>query len=105
MKTHEVLNQPPPLDGYNVIDGDQPLHEGLKREGGAWVLPKLTELGALAGGEAMAWGRQANDNPPQLRAFDACLNHPKFSLLASPISIRCWSKATFRAGKSPSKGC
>jgi putative acyl-CoA dehydrogenase len=70
MKTHEVLNQPTALDGYNVIDGDQPLLEGLKREGGAWILPKLTELGALAGGEAMAWGRLANDNPPVLRTFD-----------------------------------
>ncbi|MFT3839936.1 MAG: acyl-CoA dehydrogenase family protein [Myxococcaceae bacterium] len=70
MKTHEVVNQSYSLDGYNVVDGDQPLLEGLKREGGAWILPKLTELGALAGGEAMAWGRLANDNPPVLRTHD-----------------------------------
>ncbi len=70
MKTHEVTNQPPPLEGYDVAEGDRALLEGLEREGGGWSLAKLHELGAIAGGEAMVWGRQANHFPPELKAFD-----------------------------------
>ena len=70
MKTHDVTNQSIPLEGYNVVEGDAALTEGLKREGGGWSLEKLNELGKLAGGDAIAWGRDANENPPVLRAFD-----------------------------------
>ena len=33
--THEVINQPPPLEGYNAFDADPALREALEREGGA----------------------------------------------------------------------
>src|SRR5258707_5220751 len=32
--THEVLNQPPPLAGYNLFEHDTPIAEALEREGG-----------------------------------------------------------------------
>src|SRR5437899_60094 len=48
MPTHEVLNQPPPLEGYNLFATDR----------------------ALAGGEALGWGVEANANPPVLRTHD-----------------------------------
>ncbi len=32
--THEVFNQPPPLEDYNPFDADRPLVEALRREGG-----------------------------------------------------------------------
>ena len=37
MATHEVLNQPPPLEGYDVFGQDQSLVEGLHREGAVWA--------------------------------------------------------------------
>ena len=36
-RTHEVSNQPPPLEDYNVFAADAVLVEGLKRWGGAWA--------------------------------------------------------------------
>ena len=37
MPTHEVLNQPPPLEGYNLFATDRALAEGVRREGAAWA--------------------------------------------------------------------
>jgi putative acyl-CoA dehydrogenase len=68
--THEVFNQTPPLEGYNVFEQDRPLVEALAREGGEWASDRARALGEIAGGEAIAWGRQANDNPPLLRTHD-----------------------------------
>jgi putative acyl-CoA dehydrogenase len=68
--THEVFNQPPPLTGYDVSD-DPSLLAAVEREGAGWALAEVRELGRLAGSErAQKWGRQANENPPLLRAFD-----------------------------------
>ncbi|MGH9136147.1 MAG: acyl-CoA dehydrogenase family protein [Acidimicrobiales bacterium] len=69
--THEVTNQPPPLEGYDVFGCDAPLVEGVDRTGAAWAVPDLHRLGELAGsGEAIEWGFQANTNPPVLRTHD-----------------------------------
>ncbi len=71
MATHEVRNQPPPLEGYNVFDQDQALSEGLTREGAGWAEHQLRALGERAGSpEAIAWGFDANTHPPVLRAHD-----------------------------------
>src|SRR3989475_1001009 len=67
----EVANQPPPLVGYNLFDADLPLRESLEREGGSWAYDLVHELGRRAGTEeAIAWGFQANSNPPQLHTHD-----------------------------------
>jgi putative acyl-CoA dehydrogenase len=68
--THEVTNQPPPLVGYNVFEQDRPLTEALEREGGGWAADRARAVGELAGGDAIEWGRQANENPPVLRTHD-----------------------------------
>ena len=69
--THEVLNQAPPLLDYNLFEQDAPLRESLERESADWSRDWLHELGRLAGTEeAISWGFQANDNPPQLRTHD-----------------------------------
>ncbi len=68
--THEVLNQPPPLEGYNLFDHDTPLAEALEREGGEWACERVRAVGELAGGEAIRWGIQANAYPPVLRTHD-----------------------------------
>ncbi len=67
----EVTNQPPPLDPYNLLTSDNALREAIGREGASWALPQLTELGATLGAaETVALGFAANENPPQLRAYD-----------------------------------
>jgi putative acyl-CoA dehydrogenase len=68
--THEVLNQPPPLTDYNLFREDRALVEALRREGGGWAEARADRIGALAGGEPLAWGYQANAFPPVLRTHD-----------------------------------
>jgi putative acyl-CoA dehydrogenase len=69
--THEVLNQPPPLAGYDLYDADPVLAQALHREGAGWAEDEVRALGVLAGGpEAIAWGEAADANPPVLRTHD-----------------------------------
>ena len=68
--THEVQNQPPPLEGYDLFATDRVLGEALEREGAGWARERLQRLGVEAGGEALTWGRLANTNPPILRTHD-----------------------------------
>jgi putative acyl-CoA dehydrogenase len=68
--THDVLNQPPPLAGYDVAD-DQAMLGALRREGAGWAEDAIRELGRLAGSaQAQELGRQANEHPPVLRTHD-----------------------------------
>ena len=68
--THEVLNQPPPLTGYDVSD-EAALLDALRREGAGWAEAEVREIGRRAGtAEAQDWGRLANENPPVLRTYD-----------------------------------
>ena len=67
----ESANQPPPLVDYNLFEADAPLREALEREGAGWAHDWVSELGQLAGTEeAIAWGFQANENPPKLHTHD-----------------------------------
>ncbi|HET9557793.1 MAG TPA: acyl-CoA dehydrogenase family protein, partial [Actinomycetota bacterium] len=69
--THEVLNQPPPLAGYDLYDADPVLAQALQREGAGWATERVRALGVLAGSpEAIAWGEAADANPPVLRTHD-----------------------------------
>jgi putative acyl-CoA dehydrogenase len=68
--THEVQNQPLPLPAYNAWLTDNALREAVEREGGAWAQAQLSAFGAVAGGELMDLGVQANENKPRLRSFD-----------------------------------
>ncbi|MCM2355989.1 MAG: DNA alkylation response protein, partial [Arenimonas sp.] len=68
--THVVENQPPALAPYDAWATDLPLREALAREGGAWAEAGVAAYGALAGGEMMEWGRQANEHRPRLQGFD-----------------------------------
>ena len=77
--THEVLNQAPPLEDYNLYECNAPLQEGLAREGGKagaaaahqWMLARGAELG---GAQMLEWAAQANRNPPEAKLFDAAGN-------------------------------
>src|SRR5579884_2488226 len=69
--THEVTNQPPPLEGYDVFGADPALREALEREGAGWAAGDLHRLGRRAGSaEAQENGRRANAAPPVLRSHD-----------------------------------
>ena len=69
--THEVLNQPPPLAGYDLYDNDPVLAQALHREGAGWAEDRVRTIGVLAGSpEAIAWGEAADSNPPRLRTHD-----------------------------------
>ena len=71
LDTHDVTNQPPPLVGYNLFDGDAVLREALHREGGGWAEDRLSAFGGELGGEhCLALGEAANRFPPELRTFD-----------------------------------
>ena len=50
--TDAVLNQAPPLVGYNAFEEDRPLVEAFEREGAGWARERAREIGEFAGGEA-----------------------------------------------------
>jgi putative acyl-CoA dehydrogenase len=71
MGTHEVLNQPPPLAGYDVFGSDRALVDAVHREGAGWAGASLHDLGVLAGSpEAIGRGFDANRCPPVLHTHD-----------------------------------
>ncbi|WP_367435779.1 acyl-CoA dehydrogenase family protein [Streptomyces celluloflavus] len=73
--THTVMNQPPPLAGYDVFAADPVLTEGIARYVADTRLDEVREelsaLGRAAGSaQAQRWGEQANAAPPVLRTHD-----------------------------------
>ncbi len=67
----EVLNQPPPLQEYDVFGADAALREAVAREGAGWAEGTLHELGSLAGDPAtIEAGAAANRHGPELRTHD-----------------------------------
>ena len=68
----QVLNQSPAFTDVNLFTSDTPLREAVAREGAADAAENLAAFGRIAGSAAAAeLGRQANEHPPRLRAFDA----------------------------------
>jgi putative acyl-CoA dehydrogenase len=70
LTTHEVTNQPPPLEGHNLFTTDRVLGDAVERAGAGWARERLVRLGELLGGEPLEWGRLANVYPPVLRTHD-----------------------------------
>jgi len=71
LATHEVTNQPPVFEPYNLYDCDPALKEALRREGGKGAEEKVRAFGERLGSEdAFELGRLANEHPPELRLFD-----------------------------------
>ncbi len=69
-RSHEVLNQVPPLAGHDVA-ADAALLAAVAAGDADWVLPELHELGVLAGQASTAENaRLANEYPPVLRSYD-----------------------------------
>src|SRR5690554_7232660 len=69
--THEVINQPKPLENYNLYDQDPALREAVVREGAGHASDDLSRFGAWAGkAETIELGNQANANKPTFRTHD-----------------------------------
>jgi putative acyl-CoA dehydrogenase len=69
--THEVFNQPPPLEDVNLFTSDAALSDAMGREGAGQATASLKAFGRIAGSaEAFERGRLANENPPRLATHD-----------------------------------
>jgi putative acyl-CoA dehydrogenase len=69
--THEVLNQPGPLQDVNLFSGDRALREAVQREGAAWAAADLQRYGAHAGSaDSLELGHLANQHSPEFDTHD-----------------------------------
>ena len=82
MRTHEVLNQAPALQDYDPFAADAALAEALRREGAGWAEGDVARLAqATATREAIAWGFEANQNPPRRSLAIRCVAAPRSRFL------------------------
>jgi len=71
LETHDVTNQPPPFEDVDLYVSDRALVAAVAAAGGAAHGDRLGALGRRAGSaEVIAWGVEANRNPPVLERFD-----------------------------------
>jgi putative acyl-CoA dehydrogenase len=69
--THEVLNQPPPLQDYDLFRQDAALVDAVLREGGGWGEERLSGLGRRLGqADTLHLADLAHRHPPVLRTHD-----------------------------------
>ncbi|CAM3663552.1 acyl-CoA dehydrogenase family protein [Parendozoicomonas haliclonae] len=69
-QTHEVFNQVPELNNWNLYSSDKALQDALHREGGSWGEAETQKYGAIAGGELFEAGFLANENLPVFHSHD-----------------------------------
>lgn len=70
-ETHQVENQPPALEDYNLYQSDRALLESVDREGASWAEKDLINFGALTGSkENIELGFLANENKPVLHTHN-----------------------------------
>jgi putative acyl-CoA dehydrogenase len=89
--THEVTNQVPELQNYNIFTSDIALAEGVRQGRAAWHAEKLSRLGAeLGSSEILRLGELANRHLPELATHDRFGNridsvefHPSWHQLLS----------------------
>ncbi len=69
--THEVTNQAPELQDYNLYDNDIALQAGVQRGGAGWQDTELRKIGAeLGSAEVLELGDLANRHLPELQTHD-----------------------------------
>ncbi|AYG95096.1 DNA alkylation response protein [Brevundimonas naejangsanensis] len=89
LDTHEVTNQPPPLEDVDLFSGDKALAQAVRHWGGEGHSERLEDLGRRCGSaEVIDWGVQANRVPPVLdthdrygRRIDEVTFHPAYHQL------------------------
>ena len=112
--THEVFNQTPPLADVNLAALDAPLIGAARAFGTEGDQDALIAHGARLGtADVLDLGRVANENPPQLRPFDARGNrydyvefHPAYHELmrdsiGAGLACSAWDGLGGDAGASP----
>src|SRR5580692_7462601 len=106
--THEVTNQSPPFADVDLFGLDRPLQDAVLANGAGGETKALAAFGQRWGtAEMLDLGRRANENPPQLRAFDAngvrrdfVEYHPAYHLfMAESVAARLQA-STWRADGS-----
>ena len=110
--THEVFNQSPPLEDFDLFALDRPLAEAVAANGGASAEKELSGFGQHWGSAAMAArGRVANENTPKLRAFDSKGNrrdevefHPSYHELMAHSAHAGVHNSTWTADGKPAGG-
>ena len=69
--THEVLNQPPPLEGHDALALDRAMGEGLAREGAGSRVDEVDAVGRRVGDPGwIRAGALANAHEPELHTHD-----------------------------------
>jgi len=69
--THEVHNQPPPLEDFSAWETDAPLREAVAAFGGGWAEARLAVCGTRVGSaRVQALARLANRFTPELHTHD-----------------------------------
>lgn len=69
--THQVTNQPSPLENINLYSQDKILKDMVELGKAQWAEQDLHNFGALTGSKnVIEWGFQANDNKPELRTHN-----------------------------------
>ncbi len=92
-ETHEVTNQPSPLENFNAWSSDRVLRYWVDRNGGGHGAAALEAYGARAGGDLLAAGFLANRHRPEFtphdrfgRRVDLVEYHPAYhELMAAAI--------------------
>jgi putative acyl-CoA dehydrogenase len=71
LATHDVTNQPPPLEDINLFTADAMLKEACAWSSASAYAERLTVFGARVGSaEVQSWGGEANRALPFFRPFD-----------------------------------
>ena len=71
MKTHDVLNQPPPLPDYDLYTSDPVLPAAVAREGAAWAADDIAAFAREVGtADWFHQGHLANEHTPELHTHD-----------------------------------
>lgn len=69
--THDVTNQVPPLEDFDLYAADEVLRAAVEREGGGWGTDELGRFAREVGSaESYRQGALANANTPQLQTHD-----------------------------------
>ncbi len=85
----DVLNQPPPFEGFDAYRGDAGLRAAVRRAGASWIERAAGDLGRFVGSaEARHHAALANRNLPELHThdrfghrIDAVEYHPSYHTL------------------------
>lgn len=70
-ETHQVTNQAPPLENYDMFQSDSALKEWVEKLDGAWGCESINSLAKVLGQDSwIKRGFQANENLPKFHSHD-----------------------------------